>query len=179
MNSASIRNCSVRLFAFVFSLVVASAAVGQANVTAVLQSPQERKAAPSFTLQDSAGKTVSLESFRGRVVLLDFWATWCHGCKKEIPYFSDFERKYAGKGLTVIGVSQDSDGWKVVKPFIRKASIPYRIVLGNDAMAQKYGIENMPVTFLIDRRGRIAATYVGVVDRGDIQANLQAVLFQP
>ena len=179
MNSAPSRNYSVRLFAVVFSLIVASAVFGQANVTAVLQSPQERKPAPSFTLQDSAGKTVSLENFRGRVVLLDFWATWCHGCKTEIPYFSDFERRYAGKGLTVIGVSQDSDGWKVVKPYIRKASIPYRIVLGNDAMAQKYGIENMPVTLLIDRQGRIAATYVGVVDRGNTQTNLEAMLSQP
>jgi peroxiredoxin len=137
-----------------------------------------RKAAPEFALKDSSGKTVKLKKYRGKVVLLDFWATWCHGCKEEIPWFSGFHRKYAGKGLAVVGVSLDEEGWKVLRPFLEKADIPYRIALGSDPTAKMYGIENMPDTFLIDRRGRIAATYAGVVDKDNVEANIKTMLSQ-
>ncbi len=154
-------------------------AVAQNNVRAAVQPAPERKAAPEFLLKDSSGKTVSLNDYRGKVVLLDFWATWCHGCQEEIPWFSDFHRKYAGKGLAVVGVSLDSDGWKVVTPFLKTAKVPYQVVLGNDAMAKTYGIENMPDTFLIDRQGRIAAAYPGEVDKDNVEANIRTVLSQP
>jgi len=111
------------------------------------------------------------------VVLLDFWATWCEGCKEEIPWFAEFNRKYATKGLAVVGVSLDEglDG----RPFIKSAKVPYRIILGNDATAKKYGVENMPNTFLIDRHGRIAANYVGSVDKDNVETNIRAILSQP
>ncbi|HEY1494652.1 MAG TPA: TlpA disulfide reductase family protein, partial [Candidatus Solibacter sp.] len=102
--------------------------------------------------------------------------TWCHGCKEEIPWFAEFQRKYGAKGLTVVGVSLDEEGWKVVRPFLASASIPYRVLLGNEATAKKYRIENMPDAFLIDRRGRIAATYIGLVDRDNVEANLRTML---
>ena len=146
---------------------------------ATVQPANQRKPAPEFALQDSSGKTVSLKDYRGKVVLLDFWATWCHGCKLEIPWFADFARKYSSKGLEVVGVSLDSDGWKVVKPFIETANVPYTIILGNDAMAKTYGIENMPDTFLIDRQGRIAAAYNGLVDKDNVESNLRTMLSQP
>uniref|UniRef100_Q01QT8 Redoxin domain protein n=1 Tax=Solibacter usitatus (strain Ellin6076) TaxID=234267 RepID=Q01QT8_SOLUE len=157
-------------------LVGAAAAADRQAVRADLQPPAERKAAPEFALRDSSGRSVSLKKFRGKVVLLDFWALWCHGCKEEIPWFVEFQRKYGSKGLTVVGVSLDEEGWKVVRPFLAKASIPYRILLGNEATAKKYGTENMPDAFLIDRHGRIAATYVGLVDRGNVEANLRTML---
>jgi len=141
-----------------------------------LQPAGARKPAPEFALQDSLGKTVSLKKYRGKVVLLDFWATWCHGCKEEIPWFAEFERKYSAKGLAVVGVSLDEEGWKVVKPFLASTDVPYRIILGDDPMAKKYGIASMPDTFLIDRKGRIAAAYVGMVDRKNIEANIQTML---
>jgi thiol-disulfide isomerase/thioredoxin len=112
------------------------------------------------------------------VVLLDFWATWCHGCKEELPWFADFQRKYAAKGLQVVGVSLDEEGWKVVKPFLEQTKVPYRMLLGDQPLAKKYGIENMPDAYLIDRHGRIAATYVGLVDKENVEANLQAMLAQ-
>ena len=143
-----------------------------------LQVAKERKAAPELGLQDSIGKLANLKDYRGKVVVLDFWATWCHGCKEEIPWFSEFQRQYGDKGLSVIGVSLDEDGWKVVKPFIKTEAIPYRIVLGNDSIAKSYGIGNMPDTFLIDQEGRIAATYVGMVDRKGIEKNIQNLLAQ-
>src|SRR5450432_2625713 len=144
-------------------------AADQPTVRANIEPNKARKPAPDFALVDANGKTVSLKQYRGKVVLLDFWATWCHGCKEEIPWFADFERKYAKQGLAVVGVSLDEDGWKAVKPFLSTADIPYRIVVGNDAIAKQYNISNMPDSFLIDRRGRIAATYVGVVNRQNVE----------
>jgi peroxiredoxin len=147
-----------------------------AGVPTALLPAAQRKPAPEFALQDSSGKTVSLKNYRGKVVLLDFWATWCHGCKLEIPWFAEFSRKYGDKGVVVVGVSLDSDGWKVVRPFIKTAQVPYQIILGNDAMAAQYGIQNMPDTFLIDRDGRVAAVYNGLVDKQNVDDNLRAML---
>src|SRR5271154_5514257 len=79
---------------------------------------KNRKAAPEFSLKDANGQTVHLSDYKGKVVLLDFWATWCGPCKVEIPWFIEFESQYKSRGLTVIGVSMDDDGWKLVKPFI-------------------------------------------------------------
>ena len=153
-----------------------TAALGQAGMRAEFIAQEQRSAAPEFHLQDSSGKTTDLKSYRGKIVLLDFWATWCHGCKEEIPWFAEFNRKYADRGVQVVGVSLDDGGWKVVKPFIENARIPYRILLGNEAVSSKYRIAQMPDTFLIDRRGRIAAKYVGMVDRDNVEANIRAAI---
>lgn len=147
-----------------------------AGAPAALLPTAQRKPAPEFALQDSSGRTVSLKDYRGKVVLLDFWATWCHGCKLEIPWFAELSHKYHDKGVAVVGVSLDSEGWKVVTPFMRTAKIPYQIILGNDNVAKTYGIENMPDTFLIDRQGQIAAVYNGVVDKQNVDQNLSTML---
>jgi peroxiredoxin len=131
--------------------------------------------APAFTLTDSAGKTAKLDDYKGKVVLLDFWATWCTGCKEEIPWFAEFQRKYGKQGLEVVGVSMD-DGWPVVKEFLAKTDVPYRIVLGDDALMKKYGNENMPDTFLIDRQGKIAGVYRGMVNKDGVEKDLRGIL---
>jgi peroxiredoxin len=152
-------------------------AAAQSTIRAVLQPPQSRKAAPEFSLKDSSGTTARLSEYRGKVVVLDFWATWCTGCKKEIPWFSEFQRQYAKEGLAVVGVSMDEKGWPAVKPFLAEHAVPYRMLLGNESTAKSYGIEGMPDTFLIDRQGRVAAAYIaGIVDREDIEANIRRVL---
>lgn len=163
------------LFAALVLCSVAGTALAQ-NANGVLKPANERKTAPELGLEDSVGKQANLRDYRGKVVVLDFWATWCHGCKEEIPWFAEFQRKYGDQDLRVIGVSLDDEGWKVVKPFIKAASVPYRIVLGNDATAKAYGIGNMPDTFLIDREGRIAATNIGMVDRSGLEKNIQVLL---
>lgn len=163
------------LFAALVLCSVAGTALAQ-NANGVLKPANERKAAPELGLEDSVGKQANLRDYRGKVVVLDFWATWCHGCKEEIPWFAEFQRKYGDQDLRVIGVSLDDEGWKAVKPFIKAASVPYRIVLGNDATAKAYGIGSMPDTFLIDREGRIAATNVGMVDRSGLEKNIQVLL---
>ncbi len=158
----------------------ASNAVGQSGVRAVLQPAKARRPAADFALSDASGATARLADYHGKVILLDFWATWCHGCKEEIPWFSEFQRTYGGKDFAVVGISLDDGGWNVVKPFLASANIPYRIVLGNDSIAQNYGIQSMPDTFLIDRQGRVAAAYTtGVVDKADVEANIRTVLSQP
>jgi cytochrome c biogenesis protein CcmG/thiol:disulfide interchange protein DsbE len=120
---------------------------------------------------------VKLSKYRGKVVLLDFWATWCHGCKEEIPWFVAFQKTYGPKGFAVVGVSMDEDGWKAITPFLATANVPYPILLGDGATAKNYGVEEMlPDTFLLDRKGRIAAAYRGLVDKDDVEANLRVML---
>jgi peroxiredoxin len=152
-------------------------AAEQGSVRAKLVPVEERKPAPVFTLVDSAGRMANLDAYRGKVVLLDFWATWCGGCKHEIPWFEEFYKAYSEKGLAVVGVSLDDEGWKVLKPFLEEHPIAYRVVLGDEAMAKQYEIEGMPDKFLIDQQGRLAAAYrAGIVDKEDIEVKIKALL---
>jgi|SRR5207302_6876070 len=112
----------MRFGSLLLALAGLSAAAGQTAVRAAIHQAKARKPAPEFALTDSSGKTVKLKDYRGKVVLLDFWATWCTGCKKEIPWFAEFERVYGAQGLAVVGVSMDEGGWKVVKPFLAETA---------------------------------------------------------
>jgi cytochrome c biogenesis protein CcmG/thiol:disulfide interchange protein DsbE len=138
---------------------------------------QNNKPAPGFTLKDAQGREVSLASYKGKVVLLNFWATWCVGCKQEIPWFMDFQTKYKADGLEVLGVSLDDEGWKVLKPYLAEHPMNYTVVLGNDDISALYGgIDALPATLLIDRQGNIAYSHNGVVDRTECDKELQALL---
>ena len=137
----------------------------------------ENGPAPDFALKDMNGARIRLSDYKGRVVLVNFWATWCAPCKVEIPWFAEFERTFKDKGFAVIGISMDDDGWKSVKPYLESHSINYRIAAGDGDVAQKYGgVEALPETFLIDREGRIAARHVGIVSRGDYEKEIAALL---
>src|SRR5271170_3156955 len=107
-------------------IMAGSAAADQATIRAALEPAQARQPAPEFSLQDSSGKTATLADYRGKVLMLDFWATWCGGCKEEIPWFAEFYKTYAPQGFQVVGASLDEDGWKVLKPFLEEHPIPYR-----------------------------------------------------
>src|SRR5881394_1609605 len=95
------------------------------NCTSGPKPADSRKTAPDFSLEDSSGALIKLSGYKGRVVLLDFWATWCTGCKQEIPWYMEFQDKYKKDGLSAIGVSLDDDGWKSVKPFLQEHKINY------------------------------------------------------
>lgn len=137
----------------------------------------ERKEAPDFSLKDGDGRTVKLSDYRGKVVLLNFWATWCGPCKLEIPWFTEFETNLKDRGFAVLGVSMDEDGWDVVKPFVARLGVNYRMLLGTDMVAQQYGgVDALPTSFLIDREGKIASTHVGLVSRRDYENDIQALL---
>lgn len=148
--------------------------------TADLTSSSSRKPSPDFSLEDSTGALVKLSSYKGRVVLLDFWATWCTGCKQEIPWYMEFQDKYKADGLSAIGVSLDDDGWKSVKPFLQEHKINYPIVIGNwDTMGKSFGFNSMPATFLIDRAGKIADAHVGMVNKDAFEKEIQTLLNEP
>jgi peroxiredoxin len=122
-----------------------------------------RKAAPEFSLKDANGKTVHLSDYRGKVVLLDFWATWCGPCKIEIPWFMEFETHFKDQGFAVLGVSMDEDGWAAINPYVRDRKMNYRVLLGDDKVSTSYGgLDALPTTLLIDREGNIASVHEGV-----------------
>ncbi len=146
------------------------------TVESHVKASDERKTAPNFSLKDENGKTVQLSDYRGKVVLLNFWATWCGPCKIEIPWFVEFERKHKDQGFAVVGISMDEDGWQAVKPFIADVGINYRILMGNDSIAQLYGgVDSLPTTFIIDRDGRIAAVHLGLVSKSTYENDLRQV----
>jgi len=142
-----------------------------------LKPERSRQRAPDFTLNDAAGKSVQLSGFKGKVVLLNFWATWCGGCRIEIPWLIEFQQTYGDRGLVVLGVSLDAEGWQVVKPFISDKKITYRVMIGTDEMAARYGADqSLPVSLLIDKSGRIAATHVGLPGKNEYRAEIESLL---
>ena len=119
--------------------------------------------APNFTLYDLENREVSLKKFKGKVVLLDFWATWCYPCRIEIPHFIRLYEDYYSSGLEVIGIALDKGGAETVKPFAEKEGINYTILIGDVSVAKDYGgINSIPTTFMIDKKGIVYSKYVGV-----------------
>jgi peroxiredoxin len=108
--------------------------------------------------------------------LLNFWATWCGGCQVEIPWFRDFYSKYKHAGLDTIGVSMDSDGWTSVRPYLKENPIPYTIVIGDEATAKEFNVTALPVTVLVDRQGKIAATHSGIVAIATYRSEIESLL---
>lgn len=158
-------------------LALGGCSTGTAVKAAAVRPEKSRKPAPEFSLKDSTGATVKLSDYKGKVVLLNFWATWCGPCKIEIPWFVEFEKTYKDKGFAVLGVSMDEEGWEVVRPYLAKAKVNYRMVIGDDTMAQQYGgVDSLPTSFMIDRQGRIASVHVGLVSKGDYQSEIRELL---
>ena len=137
----------------------------------------QRQQAPEFSLKDVNGRTVKLSEYRGDVVLLNFWATWCGPCKIEIPWFVEFEKKHKDRGFAVLGISMDDDGWDSVKPFLNRAKVNYRILMGTDTVAMLYGgVQSLPTTFLIDRDGKVAGIHIGLVGKSEYESNIVELL---
>jgi thiol-disulfide isomerase/thioredoxin len=138
---------------------------------------EERKMAPDFIMQDTGGKSVKLSDFQGKVVLLNFWATWCGPCKVEIPMLKGLQQANRDRGFTVLGVSLEEEGWAVVKPYMERAQFNYPVMVGSDDIAVPYGgLDSVPTTLLIDKAGRIAAIHVGLCSRNEYEADIKAVL---
>ena len=128
-------------------------------------------------MKDASGHTVQLSDYHGKVVLLNFWATWCAPCKIEIPWFMEFQREYKDRDFAVLGVSMDEDGWDAVRPYMADHKFNYRIVVGNDDVGKLFGeIDDLPTTFLIDRDGHVVKKHVGLIGKSDYQDEIAALL---
>lgn len=179
------RYLALLLVAFAYSFTSPPFAYSQKDVHAVLVAKADRKAAPTFHLEGVNGKTVQVSDYRGKVILLNFWATKCGGCVLEIPSFIELQQAYEKRGFTAVGISADipyeglktsGEAWQLVRPFIANHKINYPILMGDSSTVSTYGFESYPATYLIDRTGHIAATYVGVVSKDDVEANLKTLL---
>jgi cytochrome c biogenesis protein CcmG/thiol:disulfide interchange protein DsbE len=145
-----------------------------------LKSETQRQTAPNFTLKDADGNPVHLTDYRGKVVLVNFWATWCGPCEVEIPWFVEFEQKYRDQGFAVLGLSMDDDGWKAVRPYIASHKINYRVMIASEVVSQQFGdIDSLPTSFVLDRQGRIATNHVGLIDKRDYQNEILKLLEVP
>jgi peroxiredoxin len=143
----------------------------------------EELSAPVFSLPDLKGDRVDLVSFKGEVIIIEFWATWCGPCKEEIPVLNQLYKKYRDRGLVVIGVSLDRKEPQEVKKFLDQLQVDYINVMGGEEILEKYShiaklgsIRGIPATFVIDRKGRICERFLGLTEKGVLEEALQPLL---
>jgi peroxiredoxin len=138
---------------------------------------QTRPKAPNFRLKSSTGKIIELSKLRGKVVVVNFWATWCGPCRAEVPGFLEVYNNYKSKGLEIIGVSLDETGWDVVMPFLRRYKITYPVVVGDGKVVHDYGgIDAIPTTFIVDRDGDVVSGHRGLLPKAQLEKMLREVL---
>jgi thiol-disulfide isomerase/thioredoxin len=168
----------------------AGAPHAQPNAPVAKLSTEGMKAAPDLVLKDLSDKEVSLADYRGKVVFVNFWATWCDPCRGEIPELIELRKKYNDKGFEVLGVAMDDEGKPVVQKFVEKerfdvngAKLPmeYPILIGNSDAADKFlggigGIVGLPTSVLISRDGKRVKTIIGPIDRDKLERDIQSLL---
>ena len=155
------------IIALIFFFVASGAVYLLANTTSKetveMVQNQDKSAAPDFTLPDINGVNVKLSDLKGKVIALNFWATWCGPCRKEIPDFIELQNMYGKDGLQFIGIALDEGGVSVIKPFAEKLKMNYPVLVGNEAVTAAYGGMNaIPVTILIDKKGNLRGKFVGM-----------------
>jgi len=175
-----------RMSGIVLALVFATtSARGQQGAHATVVSQASRQTAPAFQLADSSGTNKQVTDYRGKVVLLNFWATACGGCKLEIPWLIELESAHKSDSFTVVGVSMDTsyegsksadEAWSKVKPFVLDHKLNYPVLMGDATLITSYKMGAVPATYLIDKQGRIAATYNGIADKSDVDSNINKLL---
>jgi len=133
--------------------------------------------APDFSLESLDGKTTRLSDFRGKAVLLNFWATWCGPCKIEMPWFVDFQKQYGSQGLQIVGVAMDDASKEDIGKFARDMGVNYPILIGKEAVGDQYGgIPGLPETFLIARDGKIVDKIIGLRGKAEIEDAIKKAL---
>ena len=161
---------------------VPGAAANSKSATSSEAKPNE----PVVTFKNLEDQDVPLASLKGKVVVVNFWATWCEPCRTEIPWMIGFQQKYADKGFTIVGVAMDDEGKSVVAPYVqttkfdvdgKSMTMNYPIVLGNDDIASKFGgLIGFPTTIVISRDGKVQKRYIGLADEGDLEKEIKGLL---
>jgi peroxiredoxin len=133
--------------------------------------------APDFDLASLDGKRVKLSDYKGKAVLLNFWATWCSPCKQEMPWFVDLQKKYGSEGLVVVGVAMDDSEASKIAAFAGEMGVNYPVLLGTDKVSEDYGdVQYLPTSFYIDRDGKFVGKGVGLLGRKEVEDNVQKAL---
>ncbi len=158
----------------------------KSGVAKVTLSNAAAKPAPDVTLKDLDGKDLSLAQYKGKVVLVNFWATWCEPCQVEIPWLIEMQQKYAARGFTVLGIAMDEEGASVVTPWVKKerfdvngskSQMNYPIVIGDDAAADKFGgLLGYPTSVLINRDGKVVKRITGIISYDEISKSIESQL---
>ncbi|MDH4162520.1 MAG: TlpA family protein disulfide reductase [Nitrospirota bacterium] len=157
-------------FVMVIVLLAALAGCTRQEKTAAIS------AAPDFTLKDLAGKAVHLGDLKGKVVLVEFWATWCPPCRESIPGMERLHKAYQGKGLVVLGVSMDTSGLDEIRSFAKEFGISYPVLRGDDEVAAKYMVRAIPMVYIVNKDGMIAKQYLGGAEEGDLEKDIKSLL---
>jgi thiol-disulfide isomerase/thioredoxin len=170
-------------------LPVLSGCGGGPAPTSSSGSTADASAPPEFKQEMTAldgSKTTLAQKYQGKVVLVNFWATWCAPCRGEIPYFIQFEKKYASRGLAIVGIAMDEEGKKKVEPYVTNErfkvdgaseAMNYPILLGNDSIAEQFGgLIGMPTSYLYDRNGKRVKTMIGVVNPQELTKVIESLL---
>jgi peroxiredoxin len=152
-------------------------------------SPLIGKPAPEFSLPDVGGKKVSLADYKGKALLINFWATWCGPCKVETPWLVELRNQYASQGFEIIGISaegddvgpSDKEGWdrdkSAIVKFVHDEHMPYPVLMDGDSLSKPYGgLDAMPTSFFVDRSGKIVAAQMGITSKSDMEANIRKAL---
>ena len=135
------------------------------------------KPAPAFTLVSLDGKKVSLSDYKGKAVLVNFWATWCGPCKLEMPWFVDFQKKYGDQGFTVLGVAEDDAGKDEIAKFATRMKLDYPVLLADDKVGKAYGgVEYLPTSYYVGRDGKIIEQTTGLISKDEVEANIKKAL---
>jgi len=144
---------------------------------------QDPLSAPAFILPDLNGNKIDLRSFKGKVILIEFWATWCGPCREEIPYLNELHKKYNREGLAVIGISMDRKEPEEIKKFLEKLGVDYPNLMGNETVYEAYShlpglgpLHGIPATFLIDRQGRVSQRFLGLTGKRVLEEAIKPLL---